>query len=495
MKLRELASLLLLSTLQGDGETDIQGIETDSRKVKPGDLFLCLPGFRTDGHQFAEAAVKQGAVALLVERDVPVEVPKLFVKDAHFASALIATHFYNHPTDDLKVIGITGTNGKTTTTYLLEHIFRDYGLQSGVVGTVGMKIGNEIVESANTTPQATELQRAFRRMKDVGAKYAMIEVSSHSLHHGRVRGCDFHTAIFTNLTQDHLDFHGTMQEYRNAKGLLFAQLGNRYASQPEFNKYAVLNIDDEASDYYRRITAAQVITYGINHEADVRATNIEITGSGTRFELNTFWGSTVVETRLIGKFNVYNMLAAIAASLIEGIPLAAIKESLATIQSVSGRFEVVDEGQDFTVIVDYAHTPDSVQNVLETVKEFAQGRIITIVGCGGDRDRTKRPIMGRIAAELSDLVIVTSDNPRSEEPQSIIEQMVAGIEQAGFSKDRYETVVDRSEAIAKAIHEAHSGDVIVIAGKGHETYQEIQGVKHDFDDRKHARAAIHQRLK
>jgi UDP-N-acetylmuramoyl-L-alanyl-D-glutamate--2,6-diaminopimelate ligase len=492
MRLRELASLLVLSSIEGDEDTEIRGVETDSRRVKPGDLFICLPGFKTDGHDYAAEAVKRGAAALVVEKNIPVDAVKLFVKDAHYAVSVIAARFYENPTDDLKLIGITGTNGKTTVTYLLEKIWRNYGYKTGVIGTVGMKIGDEVtpVKNGNTTPESLELQRAFRHMKNLGTDYAIIEVSSHALHLGRVNGCDFHTAIFTNLTQDHLDYHVTMENYRNAKGLLFSQLGNRYHNHPAFNKYAVLNIDDPASDYFRKITAAQVITYGIDRDADIRAGEIKITGQGTRFQVKTFRGNAEFHLKLIGKFNVYNVLAAIAAALIEGVPLNDIRDSLESMSVVSGRFEAIDEGQDFTVIVDYAHTPDSVENALKTVREFVRGKLYAVVGCGGDRDRAKRPIMGRIAAEQSDVVIVTSDNPRSEDPQAIIDDIVKGIVDAGYGAERFTSIVDRAEAIQFAITHAQTGDVVVIAGKGHETYQDIKGRKLEFDDRVFARKAI-----
>jgi UDP-N-acetylmuramoyl-L-alanyl-D-glutamate--2,6-diaminopimelate ligase len=497
MRLRELASLLLLSSIEGDEDTEIQGVETDSRKVKQGDLFVCLPGFSVDGHDYAAEAVKRGAVALVVEKDVPVDAVKLFVKDAHYAVSIIAARFYNNPTDELKLIGVTGTNGKTTTTYLLEKILTDYGHKTGVIGTVGMKLRGEFIDvkaTTPTTPEVLELQNALRQMRDHGADYAVIEVSSHALDIGRVKGCDFHTAIFTNLTQDHLEYHGTMENYRNAKALLFSRLGNRYHNHPAFNKYAVLNIDDPASDHFRKITAAQVITYGIDRDADIRASQLEITGQGTRFFVQTFHGNAHFHLKLIGKFNVYNVLAAISAALIEGIPLTDIRHSLESMSVVSGRFEAVDEGQDFTVIVDYAHTPDSVENVLKTVREFVKGKLYTVLGCGGDRDRTKRPIMGRIAAEQSDVVVVTSDNPRSEEPQAIVNDVIQGIVDAGYNQDRYVSIVDRAEAIQFAIANAQVGDVVVIAGKGHETYQEVKGQKFDFDDRVEARKAIQRKI-
>lgn len=490
MRLREFSSLLLLSSIEGNEDIEIKGVQTDSRKVKPGDLFICIPGLQLDGHKFAGQAVENGAIALVVEHDVPVETTKLFVRDSRYALAVIAARFYNNPTEELKLIGITGTNGKTTTTHLLDKILTDYDYKTGLIGTISMKIGNETIKTNMTTPESLDLQRNFRRMRELETDYAIIEVSSHALDLGRVRGCNFHTAIFTNLTQDHLDYHETMENYRNAKSLLFSQLGNQFYNHPSFNKYAVLNQDDPASDYFRKVTAAQVITYGIERPSDVWARNIEISSKGTKFFVDSFRGSAEFELKLVGKFNVYNALAATAASLIEGVPLADIKRSLESIPGVSGRLETVDEGQPYTVIVDYSHTPDSLENVLTTIREFAKGKVYTVVGCGGDRDRTKRPIMGRIAAQYSDQAIITSDNPRSEEPDEIIKEMIKGIRDAGYAEDRYASIEDRREAIRFAISKAQTGDIILIAGKGHETTQTIKGQVFDFDDRIEAKKAI-----
>lgn len=492
MRLRELAPLLLLSSIEGNEETEFHGIETDSRNVKPGDLFICLQGFRTDGHDHAADAVRKGAVALVIEKEVAIAgIPKLIVNDSRYASSVIAAKFYQYPSNQMKVIGVTGTNGKTTITYILEKLLRDSGHPTGVIGTIGMKFGDEVVITKwPTTPEPLELQRGLRHMLDQGAQYAVVEVTSQALDFGRVKGCDFHTAIFTNLTQDHLEHHGTMDNYRHAKSLLFSQLGNRYVPDPEWNKYAIMNADDKTSEFYQRVTAAQVITYGIDRKADVMADHIEIGPQGTRFRMSTFWGNEWVEMPLVGQFNVYNVLAAATAALIEGIPLTAIRNSLASMPPVRGRFEPVNEGQDYAVIVDYAHTPDSVENVLKTVKEFAKGKIITVVGCGGDRDRTKRPIMGCKAAEYSDYVIITSDNPRSEDPVSIMEDITRGMKEAGVEDSRYSQISDRAEAIQMAVKLAEKDDVIIIAGKGHETYQIIKDQVLEFDDREEARKAI-----
>ncbi|MNS56986.1 UDP-N-acetylmuramoyl-L-alanyl-D-glutamate--2,6-diaminopimelate ligase [compost metagenome] len=343
---------------------------------------------------------------------------------------------------------------------------------------------------SGTTPESLDLQGYLNDMAEADCNYCVMEVSSHALEQGRVKGTRFRTAIFTNLTQDHLDYHKTMEDYRAAKGLFFSRLGNQYFEDPQERSYAVLNVDDEASAYYAAQTAVEVITYGVENEADVRASNISITARGTSFHVDTFRGSTDINLRMVGKFNVYNALAAISAALLEDIPLEKIKASLESLQGVEGRVEAVDEGQEFAVIVDYAHTPDGLENVLRTVKEFAEGRVICVFGCGGDRDKTKRPIMGQIAAKYSEYVFVTSDNPRTENPEAILSDIEQGLTDHGVTRDRYELVVDRKEAIEKAIEMASSKDVVLIAGKGHETYQLIGSQVLDFDDRIVAKEAI-----
>lgn len=488
MKLIELAQLLQQSKLIGSGQVQITGIETDSRKVKQGDLFICLTGTLVDGHDYVEKALANGAVAIVASKPVVPDVPVLLVPDTRFAMAVLANHFFAYPSHDLKIIGITGTNGKTTTSLLIDTILRDAGLRADLMGTIAMRIGSHVYEAKNTTQEALELQRNLRKMKFGGAEYTVMEVSSHALELGRVKGVRFKTAIFTNLTQDHLDFHGNMEQYKAAKGLFFSRLGNTYDAQFKVN--AILNADDSASADFRRLTAAEVITYGIENDADVRAVDITLQASGTQFKLQSFAGEQMFQLQLIGKFNIYNALAAISAALVEGIPLPVIAESLAGVKGVNGRFEPVQAGQSFPVIVDYAHTPDSLQNVLSTIQEFADGKIITVFGCGGDRDRTKRPIMGRIANEMSDFTIVTSDNPRTENPSAILAEIEQGIQSKPYGFKSYEIIEDRRQAIEKAIEIAGPQDVVLIAGKGHETYQEINGVRYDFDDRLVAEAAI-----
>ncbi|MCR2803703.1 UDP-N-acetylmuramoyl-L-alanyl-D-glutamate--2,6-diaminopimelate ligase [Paenibacillus soyae] len=490
MRLRDLTDLLLTARLVGDEMTEFTGVEKDSRRVRPGQLFLCVPGLTVDGHAFAGDAVKRGASAIVCERPLPLDVPQLIVKDSKLATAIISDYVYAHPSEHVKVIGVTGTNGKTTTTYLIERILNDSGKASGVIGTIEWRYGGKSFPMSGTTPDAHELQRQLGEMRDAGMRYCAMEVSSHALEQGRVKGCRFRTAIFTNLTQDHLDYHGTMEKYADAKGLFFSRLGNAYPESPAERSYAVLNADDPASARFGMLTAAEVITYGLEHEADVRATDIKITAQGTRFHVRTFRGEADIQLKLPGKFNVYNALAAVSAALIEGIELEAIKRSLESIPGVPGRVESVEEGQPFAVVVDYAHTPDGLENVLRAVREFAENRVICVFGCGGDRDRTKRPLMGRIAAKHADLLIVTSDNPRTEDPNRIIADIEAGLAGASVSRERYQLLPDRREAIQKAVEMASPGDVVLIAGKGHETYQLVGDKVYDFDDRIEAKEAI-----
>lgn len=491
MKLQELASALLITHIHGDKDTEITGIEADSRKIKQGDLFLCIPGLTADGHDYAPKAIALGASALVTERVLDVAVPQLVVKDARYAMAALSAHFFGYPSKELKIIGITGTNGKTTSTYILEKIIADQGNVTGLMGNIHIKIGDEYIENkATNTQEALELQRILRKMADAGTDYCIMEVSSHGLDMGRVKGIQFRSGIFTNLTQDHLDYHKTMDGYAAAKGLLFSRLGNGFSEDPNARQYAILNVDDEASQSFHRLTAAQVITYGIENDCDVRASDIRMTSQGTEFQLHSFAGEAFIRMQLVGKFNVYNVLGAIAAALAEGIPLESIRTSLERIAVVEGRMEVVNEGQDFLVLVDYAHTPDGLENALSTVSEFAERKIITVFGCGGDRDKTKRPIMGKVAAHYSDLLYVTSDNPRTEDPDAILADIEPGLKEVNYPENQYILLADRKKAIQKAIEEAGPKDVILIAGKGHETYQDIMGVKHDFDDRLVAKAAI-----
>lgn len=486
MKLKQLLSFLHPLVPFTVEDPEISSIENDNRKVQKGSLFICIKGYTVDGHDFAESAVEKGAAAVLAERPLKLAVPVIVVKDTARAMAVLADAFYGQPTQKLRLIGITGTNGKTTTSHLIEKIFSDQGQKTGLIGTMYTKIADKKMETKNTTPESLTLQKTFQQMVQEGVETTVMEVSSHALDLGRVHGCDYDVAVFTNLTQDHLDYHKTMDEYKRAKSLLFAQLGNSFqAGKP---KFAILNADDSASDMFRRSTAAHVYTYGIDQKADIQAINIKMTSAGTRFELAIGVEKYPIQMQLLGKFSVYNVLAAISAALVCGIPIHEAIASIQAVKGVAGRFELVNAGQDFTVIVDYAHTPDSLENVLKTIQHFAKKKVFVVVGCGGDRDRTKRPLMAQIACQYATNPIFTSDNPRSEDPLAILKEMEAGV-----PGEFYLVIADRKEAIKKAVNQAEAGDVVLIAGKGHETYQIIGSVVHDFDDRHVAREAIEER--
>ncbi|MEC0090176.1 UDP-N-acetylmuramoyl-L-alanyl-D-glutamate--2,6-diaminopimelate ligase [Paenibacillus macquariensis] len=490
MRLNELASTLTIKHIIGSVDIRVSGIQTDSRKVTEGDLFICLPGHTVDGHIYAQQAMEKGAAALVVDHQLDIDLPQIIVKDCRYAMAVLADAFFGSPSKQMKVIGITGTNGKTTTAYLIEKIMNDHNVKTGLIGTIQMRYGGRTFPMSGTTPEALELQRSLHDMAASGTRCCVMEVSSHALEQGRVKGTDFRTAIFTNLTQDHLDYHNTMDEYRAAKGLFFSRMGNAFQNIQDKRKYAVLNADDPASTYFRNITSAEVVTYGLEEGVDVRATGIVISAQGTDFHVDSFNGSTDIKLKMVGKFNVYNALGAITATLLEGVPLHEIKRSLESLSGVDGRVESVEAGQPFAVIVDYAHTPDGLENVLKTVNEFAVGRVLTVFGCGGDRDKTKRPIMGKIAAKYSDVVFVTSDNPRTEDPESILKDIEQGLIDDQVPQENYLLIEDRRVAIQKAIDMASPEDVVLIAGKGHETYQLIGQTTHDFDDRIVAKEAI-----
>lgn len=521
MRLSELLKPLLQYEVYGDEDPVVSCIQADSRKVVPGAMFVAILGHTVDGHAFIKQAVDNGAVALLVEkRQHDVTVPQVIVSDSRRTSAMLADVLYRHPSTALSVIGVTGTNGKTTVTHMIHHILEVAQKRSGLIGTVGVVIGDRRYELANTTPEAVELHGYLLEMMAHGCSHAVMEVSSHALVERRVAGIAFHVGVFTNLSQDHLDFHGTMDAYADAKALLFARLGNTYGDTLANNAYSVVNVDDPYAARMLDATTVQSITYGLVEPADVTANDIVLSHHGVKMTVHTPKGSFPLETALIGRFNVYNILAAVATAFVEGLPLSTIAEALANYAGVPGRCERVDMGQPFGVFVDYAHTPDGLENVLSTVREFAQGRVICVVGCGGDRDKTKRPLMARIALRWSDLALFTSDNPRTEDPESILDdmevgvrdmevgvrQMEVGLQGAQFAPvhdssfgqwpqtHAYVRIADRRSAIVEAVNQAQAGDVLVIAGKGHEDYQVIGRTKIHFDDREEARLALSVRL-
>lgn len=474
----------------GDQRVVITDVTDDSRGVVPGVLFVAVKGERVDGHDYLDAAVKQQAGAVVIQQGGPVTVPTLRVKNSRRALGLLGSQFYGNPSARLRVIGITGTNGKTTTTYVCKSLLESDGRHIGLVGTVAYIIGKEIIPASHTTPGAVELQRLFGRMVTAGLDGVVMEVSSHALALDRTAGTEFDVAVFTNLTQDHLDFHGTMDEYFGAKLRLFSDLG--LEGRKTGTKRAIVNVDDPRGEAVRAACSVPVWTYGIRREADIRAEAVRLTSRGTAFRLGTPAGSTVIESNLVGEHNVYNLLAAIGVVLQEGMSLDQVKAGIGAVTHAPGRFERVEAGQDFTVVVDYAHTDDALTRLLTAAQALRTGRIITVFGCGGDRDRTKRPKMGRVAITFSDVVVLTSDNPRTEEPAAILAEVEVGVKDA--LKERpgveYDLVADRRLAIEHAIRKARSGDMVLIAGKGHEDYQIIGTKKFHFDDREVAREAI-----
>lgn len=466
----------------GNDETEITGISYDSRKLKEGDIFFALPGQQTDGQKFIDDAVSKGAVAVVTEKKYDtLPLAQIVVKDIFAFMADFCAEFYGHPDREMTVIGITGTNGKTTITYMIESILKYQGIQCGVIGTVNYRYGGKVFEAPNTTPQSADIYKMMREMADSGIKYLAIEVSSHALALGRVSGIDFDIAVFTNLTRDHLDFHKDIESYFSAKSILFTGLGNGTKSNM---KYAIINADDKYGKKLSKINInAEKKTYSAKDksEADFKAENIIVSGAGSSFSVTFNNITQQVEIKHIGLHNVYNALASLAACVFCGLDFKKTVSGLNNAAQAPGRLEKVDtKNFSFEIVVDYAHTDDALKNVLSALKGLKPERIITVFGCGGDRDRTKRPLMGKTAAEESDFVFVTSDNPRNEDPVQIILDIEVGIKRAG--KKNYKVVSDREQAIKEAVMMAQKGDIVLLAGKGHETYQIIGMEKIHFND-------------
>jgi len=471
MDLELLIDALAPVEVVGPAPADVAELAYDASQATAGSLYFCIPGARADGHDFAPQAVENGAVALVAERPLDLPVPQLVVESARAAMPIAADTFFGRPTEQLQVAGVTGTNGKTTTAFLLYAILAAAGRRPGLLGTIESRVGGERRPAIRTTPEAIDLQRTFREMLDAGDRSAAVEATSHGSELGRLDRVRFSALVFTNLTQDHLDFHGTLERYFDAKRRLFTE------TRPP----AAVNIGDE---HGRRLADElrgrnELLTFGLADDAELRANDLEFGPRGAHFRA----GGIELETRLRGRFNVENVLGAVAGARLLGIDDDAIAYGVRELRGVPGRFEAVDEGQPFAVLVDYAHTPDSLENVLRTARDLAQNRVICVFGCGGDRDRGKRPLMGRIATELADLAIVTSDNPRSEDPGAIIAEILEGAGDA-------EVEADRREAIARAVAAADEGDVVVIAGKGHEQGQQFADGTIPFDDREVAREAL-----
>lgn len=483
----ELTALLnSVNVVQVLGEVqrqDVGSIEYDSRKVKKNSIFVAIKGFNTDGHKFIVESINKGAIAVIVEDDsaVPVEIfthskaAKILVKNSRIALAELSKGFYKNPSLKIKLVGITGTNGKTTTAFYLKHIFENTGHKSGLIGTIANYIGDEVLDSKLTTPESNDLNEYFQRMISKNCTHAVMEASSHSLMLNRVYGLEFNCAVFTNITSDHLDFHGTFENYFNAKKTLFDNLDS--------NSFAVINADDLNAAKITANSKAQISTYGKSKSVDYKIYDIRFDLNGTSFKIKNNNNDYSINTSLIGTFNAYNATAAFAAARALEIDAEDIVKSIETTPQVPGRFEVIGKGAK-KVIVDYSHTADSLKQALSAIREIVktEKKVITIFGCGGDRDKTKRPEMGKIASELSDEIIITSDNPRTENPFKIIEDIKLGI-----TKKNFKVIENREEAIALTVSSSPEDSVILIAGKGHETYQEINGIRNHFSDQETAR--------
>lgn len=472
--------------ISGSLDKEITGLTQDSRQVAPGNLFFCVRGARFDGHLFLKDVAERGAVAVVVEEMPPENYGMTLIQTTKTTEVIrpIASKFYDHPEKKLQLIGVVGTNGKTTSTYLMKNVLETAGHRVGLIGTIANIIHNKVIPSHNTTPGMLELIQLFAEMVAEGVEYVVMEVSSHSIDQGRVAGLAFRYGIFTNITQDHLDYHGTFEEYLRVKTKFFVNLPS--------SSWATLNADDEHCEYVMECTSARVLTYALKNEAHVRAEKVVLTLEGTAFTAVTPLASVDIRLQMAGECNVYNSLGVLATAMTMGIDLQTIKTGLESMSGVPGRFERIPGTIGYQVLVDYAHTPDGLANVLRSGRKLGPRRMVVVFGCGGDRDRTKRPMMGEIAADLADYIILTSDNPRSEEPVQIIREIESGILRSKPDA-RYQVEPDRAAAICQAIMMAQTGDLIWIVGKGHEDYQEIAGRKIHFDDREVARAALAER--
>ena len=470
MKLNELLQDISVLAWNANPELEISDISYDSRNTKPGELFVAVTGFESDGHRFIGSAVEKGAAAILCERAPDCEIPYVLVENTRLALALAACRYFRNPAADMQVIGVTGTNGKTTTTMLVKHMLEQQcGAKVGLIGTNQNMIGDSVLETERTTPESYELQKLFREMVDAGCSHCVMEVSSHSLELDRVAGVPFAVGVFTNLTQDHLDFHKTMENYALAKAKLFGRC-----------RSCSINLDDEWAEVMLRAAACPTMTYSAKVDADLYADQIRLSADGVQF-IACYQGETAaVRMQIPGKFSVSNALSVITVGLQLGLTLQECADALATATGVKGRVEVVPTYSDYTILIDYAHTPDALENVLKSMKEVAEGRVVVLFGCGGDRDRTKRPIMGKIASDLADFVIVTSDNPRTEDPSAIVAEVASSIPADGVP---HIIIEDREEAIAWAMQNHQPNDLIILAGKGHETYQIIGKTKRHMDER------------
>jgi len=472
--LKDILKGVRYSSRSGISRLKVKKVTYDSRAVAKGDLFIAVKGHEHDGHDYIKDAAAKGAAAIAAENDFKLprlNIAKVMIADMKSALPRMVGNFYGHPSKKMRMIGVTGTNGKTTTTYLIENILASSGARAGVIGTINYRFADRIFAAKNTTPGPVELQSMLAEMVSEGLRYAIMEVSSHSLDQGRVDGVLFDRVVFTNVTSEHLDYHKTLEKYFKAKVKIFDRLKK--------GGTAVLNMDDKRAASLSKRLRCSVITYGLDNHADVTARISRLSLDSTRFAVKTPRGELDIETSLIGRHNISNILAAVAVALSEGVPFGNIRDGVRNLNLVPGRLEPIKEGQNFSVFVDFAHTADALYNILRLLREVSPGRLISVFGCGGNRDKTKRPEMGRMACKLSDRVIITSDNPRHEDPSDIIRDIEAGVK-GDYSN--YETIGDRRLAIRKALEEASAGDVVVIAGKGHEKYQIIKDKFMPFDD-------------
>jgi len=471
MKLRELIKNLSIIEMNADAELEISGVSYDSRKTEKGDMFVAIRGFEADGHKFIPKAVENGAAVILCEEKPSCDIPYVLVSDSRYGLAIVSRDFFGDPASEMTMIGITGTSGKTSSSYLIKHMLESkLDAKVGLIGTNGNMIGDEFLHTEHTTPESYELHKLFRHMADSGCTHVVMEVSSHSLTLERVAGIHFDVALYTNLSQDHLDFHGTMEEYAAAKRKLFSMCS-----------LGCFNLDDAWADFMRDGASCRTMTFSTEkNEADLVAKDIRLTADGVRFASVSGDEISITKLGIPGMFSVYNALGTMSVGLALGLSLTDCSDAMSSAKGVKGRLEIVPTGRDFSVVIDYSHKPDALEKVLKTLKPVTRGRLIALFGCGGDRDKLKRPIMGRIAADNADLVVVTSDNPRTEDPDEIIREIVAGMKD---KRTPTKVICDRREAIAWAIDNAAPGDVLLLAGKGHEDYQVVGHEKHHMDER------------
>jgi UDP-N-acetylmuramoyl-L-alanyl-D-glutamate--2,6-diaminopimelate ligase len=506
MKLAELLAALPSNTILPSGitrsEVEISGIHSDSRQVRPGGLFVAIPGVELDGHAFIPAAIRAGAVAVVGQKPESdlfpdgAPVPYVSVANSREALAWLSAAWHGYPARKLRVIGVTGTDGKTTTVRLIGSILQAAGYRVGWISTVNAMIGAEEIDTGfhTTTPDAPDMQHYLARMVKLDTQYVVIEATSHGLEQHRVTACEFDVAVVTNITHEHLDYHGTFEEYRAAKARLFHGLGRTYR-KPDVPKVAILNADDSSYDYLKSQSTAPCRTYGIQAPSDVRGAEIQLTPAGASFRALTPQGEFDVATSLLGAFNVYNILAAIAVGVSQGLSEPAMQQGILAVRGVTGRMERIDLGQDFSMIIDFAHTPNALEKALQTVRTLTQGRVIVVFGCAGLRDRTKRPLMGEVAGRLADCIFLTAEDPRTEDVNDIIAQIAAGCERGNRREGvDYWRVPDRAEAIAAAVDLARSGDLVIVTGKGHERSMCFGSTEYPWSEHQAVKAALQARL-